>query len=111
MRNFIFCTALVSLLCLPALLLTNTSSARAAQFCDDYGVACYKQIDAEEPACPVLDFGNPDGKYIGSVFLSKGMCWDFPFSCTPCEKPISKEELAERCNQQFQECDGKCIVE
>ncbi len=86
-------------------------SVQAEQFCSDYGVSCYKQVEKSKDSCPFLDFGTPDGMYIGSVNLENGMCWDVPFSCIPCENPVDKAELSKLCNLEFVECDGKCVAE
>ncbi|MFW5490340.1 MAG: hypothetical protein ACNI3A_18265 [Desulfovibrio sp.] len=100
-----------SLLTILAAILFLSAPAQAKYFCDDYGVSCYKQVPNDKETCPFLEIGNPDGKYIGSVHLPEGMCWDVPFSCVPCDKGVDQEKLSDECNKQFAECDGKCVAE
>lgn len=83
--------------------------AGAFNFCDPYGVACYKPPRTDVSQCPFLHIGEPDGDYMGSVYLTEGQCG--VFSCSPCDDTVREVDFDALCNARFAECQGECFSE
>ncbi|EPR43956.1 hypothetical protein dsx2_1995 [Desulfovibrio sp. X2] len=77
----------------------------AGTFCPSYGVSCYRTPKAD-PSMFLLEIGNKDGDYMGSIRLLEGECGFF--CCGPCDESKRDVDWDARCNSRFVECQGRC---